>query len=30
MELILFNDTKITGVRFYEGHHNHLHVRFKA
>jgi peptidoglycan hydrolase-like protein with peptidoglycan-binding domain len=29
LELILFNDTKITGVRFYEGHHNHLHVRFK-
>jgi penicillin-insensitive murein endopeptidase len=29
LELILFNDSKITGVRFYEGHHNHLHVRFK-
>lgn len=30
LELILFNDNKIKGVRFYEGHHNHLHVRFKA
>lgn len=29
LQLILFNDQKINGVRFYEGHHNHLHVRFK-
>jgi len=29
LELILFNDRNITGVRFYEGHHNHLHIRFK-
>ena len=29
LELILFNDRKIAGVRFYEGHHNHLHMRFK-
>ena len=28
LHLILFNDTKVQGVRFYEGHHNHLHVRF--
>jgi murein endopeptidase len=28
--LILFNDTNIQGVRFYEGHHNHLHVRFEG
>lgn len=30
LQLILFNDTKIEGVRFYEGHHNHLHVRFRG
>jgi peptidoglycan hydrolase-like protein with peptidoglycan-binding domain len=30
LHLILFNDSKIKGVRFYKGHHNHLHVRFKA
>jgi murein endopeptidase len=30
LDLILFNDRKIDGVRFYEGHHNHLHCRFKA
>lgn len=29
LKLILFNDTKIPGVRYYEGHHNHLHVRFE-
>jgi peptidoglycan hydrolase-like protein with peptidoglycan-binding domain len=29
LHVILFNDTQIEGVRFYEGHHNHLHVRFK-
>jgi murein endopeptidase len=29
LELILFNDRKIEGVRFWEGHENHLHVRFK-
>ena len=28
--LILFNDTNIQNVRFYEGHHNHLHVRFEG
>lgn len=30
VSLILFNDTNIQGVRFYEGHHNHLHVRFEG
>ncbi|EYF04386.1 penicillin-insensitive murein endopeptidase [Chondromyces apiculatus] len=30
LELILFNDREISGVRFYEGHHNHLHIRFKS
>jgi Penicillin-insensitive murein endopeptidase len=29
LKLILFNDAKILGVRYYEGHHNHLHVRFE-
>lgn len=29
LQLILFNDNKITGVRHFEGHHNHLHMRFK-
>jgi len=29
LQTILFNDPEIEGVRFYEGHHNHLHVRFK-
>ncbi|MEP7121143.1 MAG: penicillin-insensitive murein endopeptidase [Byssovorax sp.] len=29
LDLILFNDSKIEGVRFYEGHNNHLHCRFK-
>lgn len=29
LALILFNDNDIQGVRFWEGHHNHLHVRFK-
>jgi peptidoglycan hydrolase-like protein with peptidoglycan-binding domain len=28
LKLILFNDDEMTGVRFAEGHHNHLHVRF--
>lgn len=26
---ILFNDTQIPGVQFYQGHHNHLHVNMK-
>lgn len=26
---ILFNDSGITGVRKFRGHHNHLHVKFK-
>jgi penicillin-insensitive murein endopeptidase len=30
VSLILFNDTNIQSVRFYEGHHNHLHVRFEG
>lgn len=30
LALILFNDQKIEGVRFWEGHHNHLHIRFKS
>jgi hypothetical protein len=30
LQSILFNDSKIDGVKYYEGHHNHLHVRFKA
>jgi peptidoglycan hydrolase-like protein with peptidoglycan-binding domain len=29
LNLILFNDKKIDGVRFWAGHDNHLHVRFK-
>lgn len=29
LKLILFNDSEIEGVRFWEGHDNHLHVRFK-
>jgi len=29
LKLILFNDSRIAGVRYYEGHHNHLHVRFE-
>ncbi len=28
--LALFNDKKIPTVRFYEGHDNHIHCRFKA
>ncbi|AKT43480.1 penicillin-insensitive murein endopeptidase [Chondromyces crocatus] len=30
LKLILFNDSEITGVRYYKGHHNHLHVRFES
>jgi penicillin-insensitive murein endopeptidase/putative peptidoglycan binding protein len=30
LELIFFNDRKMPGVRFHEGHDNHLHCRFKA
>jgi hypothetical protein len=26
---ILFNDPQIPDVQFFEGHHNHLHVRFE-
>lgn len=29
LQLILFNDNEIEGVRFWEGHNDHLHVRFK-
>jgi peptidoglycan hydrolase-like protein with peptidoglycan-binding domain len=29
LELILFNDSKIKDVRYWEGHNNHLHMRFK-
>lgn len=29
VELILFNDTKISGVKRADGHGNHLHVRFR-
>ncbi len=27
---VLFNDKEIKGTKFYSGHHNHLHVSFKA
>lgn len=30
LDFIFFNDKAIDGVRFWEGHNNHLHVRFKA
>jgi hypothetical protein len=30
LDFIFFNDNKITGVRFFAGHHNHLHIRFKS
>lgn len=30
MELILFNDRAITGVKWWAGHDNHLHLQFKA
>jgi hypothetical protein len=30
LELIFFNDTRMPGVRFHEGHDNHLHCRFMA
>lgn len=30
LQSILFNDNQIEGVRFWAGHHNHLHVRFKS
>jgi hypothetical protein len=29
VERILFNDTNIKDVKFWPGHHDHLHVRFK-
>ncbi len=29
LDLILFNDTTISGASFWSGHDNHLHVRFK-
>jgi peptidoglycan hydrolase-like protein with peptidoglycan-binding domain len=29
LSFIFFNDKKIDGVRFWAGHDNHLHVRFK-
>jgi murein endopeptidase len=29
VDLILFNDSGVTGVRSWAGHDNHLHVRFK-
>ena len=29
VQLILFNDSQIPGVRSSPGHDNHLHVRFK-
>jgi murein endopeptidase len=29
LQMILFNDTNIPGVRSADGHHNHLHLRFK-
>jgi murein endopeptidase len=29
LALILFNDRQIEGVRYWDGHDNHLHVRFK-
>lgn len=29
LKLILFNDNQIQGVRFWEGHENHLHAHFK-
>lgn len=29
LSFIFFNDTEIEGVRFWEGHNDHLHVRFK-
>jgi murein endopeptidase len=30
LKSILFNDTKITGVKQWAGHDNHLHIRFKS
>lgn len=30
LKSILFNDPKITGVKKWAGHDNHLHIRFKA
>ncbi len=29
LDYIFFNDSDIEGVRYWEGHDNHLHVRFK-
>jgi hypothetical protein len=29
VQRILFNDTAIAGVHFFQGHHNHLHVEMK-
>ncbi len=30
VHVILFNDATIKGVRHWEGHDNHLHVKMKA
>jgi len=30
LKSILFNDTKIVGVKQWSGHDNHLHIRFKS
>jgi len=30
LKSILFNDTAIAGVTYFQGHHNHLHLRFKT
>lgn len=30
LKSILFNDSKIAGVKYWKGHDNHLHVRFKS
>jgi hypothetical protein len=28
VQYIFFNDPGVTGVKYWKGHHNHLHVRF--
>jgi len=30
LDYIFFNDTEIEGIRYWEGHDDHLHVRFKG
>lgn len=30
IKMILFNDKEISGVRYFDGHHNHLHVSFQS